>query len=107
MRQRAHGGHMVDSIVTTQYFEPEVERMPRPQIEAFQEDALLDILPFAYERAGLVRETFVAAGVDPRDIRSLDDFRERVPFIDKDAIRSYRDRHDDPYGGVLCVDVDD
>ena len=27
-----------------------------------------------------------------------------VPFITKDTIRGYRDRHDDPYGGLLCVD---
>ena len=48
-----------------------------------------------------------AAKVHPRDIRTLDDFRERVPFIDKDAVRRFRDERGDPYGGLLCVDPDD
>ena len=30
----------------------------------------------------------------------------RVPFIDKDAIRRFRSEHNDPYGGLLCVDLD-
>jgi phenylacetate-CoA ligase len=43
------------------------------------------------------------AGVHPRDIRTLDDFRERVPFVDKDAVRRFRDERGDPFGGTLCV----
>ena len=39
----------------------------------------------------------------PRDIRTLDDFRERVPFVDKDAVRRFRDERGDPFGGTLCV----
>jgi len=60
-------------------------------------------VPYAYERSALVRETWDAAGVHPRDVRTMEDFTERVPFIDKDAIRHFRDRHGDPYGGLLCV----
>ena len=62
------------------------------------------MVPLAYEHSALIRETWDAAGVHPRDIRTLDDFRERVPFIDKDAVRRFRDERGDPYGGLLCVD---
>jgi phenylacetate-CoA ligase len=90
------------------YFSPEIETIPRAEIEALQEEKLLgDLLPWAYDRSGLIRETWDAAGVSMRDISSMDDFHEKVPFIDKDAIRSYRDRHDDPYGGMLCLDPTD
>jgi phenylacetate-CoA ligase len=89
-------------------FSPEIEAMPREDIDRLQEEKLLgDLVPWAYERSGLIRETWDAAGVKPGDIQSFDDFREKVPFIDKDAIRSYRDRHDDPYGGLLCLDPAD
>jgi phenylacetate-CoA ligase len=89
-------------------FSPEIEAMPREDIDRLQEEKLLgDLVPWAYERSGLIRETWDAAGVKPADIQSLDDFREKVPFLDKDAIRSYRDRHDDPYGGLLCLDPAD
>jgi len=89
-------------------FSPEIEAMPREDIDRLQAEKLLgDLVPWAYERSGLIRETWDAAGVKPADIQSLDDFHEKVPFIDKDAIRSYRDRHDDPYGGLMCLDPAD
>lgn len=86
------------------YYDAEIETMPRARIEELQLERLLDLLPFAYERAPLIRETWDAAGVHPRDIRTLADFRERVPFIDKDAVRRFRNERGDPYGGLLCVD---
>jgi phenylacetate-CoA ligase len=87
------------------YFSPEIETMPRDAIERAREEKLLgDLIPWAYARSGLIRETWDAAGVTADDIQTMDDFHEKVPFIDKDAIRSYRDRHHDPYGGLLCLD---
>ena len=87
------------------YFSPEIETMPRDQIERVREERLLgDLLPWAYKRSGLIRETWDAAGITASDIETMDDFHEKVPFIDKDAIRSFRDRHGDPYGGLLCLD---
>src|SRR5436853_4657057 len=86
------------------YFNAEVETMSRADLEARQLERLLEVIPIAYERAPLIREAWEAARVHPRDIRSLDDFRERVPFIDKDAVRRFRDERGDPYGGLLCVD---
>jgi phenylacetate-CoA ligase len=90
------------------YFSPEIETMPRAEIDRRREEKLLgDLVPWAYERSGLIRETWDAAGITAADIHTMDDFHEKVPFIDKDAIRSYRDRHRDPYGGMLCLDPSD
>lgn len=86
------------------YYDAEIETMPRARLEDLQLERLLALLPQAYERAPLIRETWDGAGVHPRDIRTLDDFRERVPFIDKDAVRRFRNARGDPYGGLLCVD---
>jgi phenylacetate-CoA ligase len=87
------------------YFSPEIETMPRSEIAALREERLLgDLLPWAYQRSALIRETWDAAGITADDVQSMDDFREKVPFIDKDAIRAFRDRHRDPYGGMLCLD---
>ena len=45
-------------------FSPEIEAMPREDIERLQEEKLLgDLVPWAYERSGLIRETWDAAGV--------------------------------------------
>jgi len=87
------------------YFSPEIETMPREEIARVRDERLLgDLLPWAYQRSALIRDAWDAAGVTPDDVQSMDEFRERVPFIDKDAIRAFRDRHHDPYGGLLCLD---
>jgi phenylacetate-CoA ligase len=93
----------VDSV----YFDTEYETMPRPQLEARQEALLLEMVPYAYEHAPLIREAWKAAGVHPRDIRSLADFRERAPFVDKNALRRFRDERSDPYGGLCAVSPDE
>src|SRR5581483_7233402 len=89
--------------VDQEYYAPEIETMPRGDLEALQLERLRAVIEHAYEHAPLVRETWDAARVHPRDIRTLDDFRERVPCIDKDMLRRFRDDRGDPFGGVLCV----
>jgi phenylacetate-CoA ligase len=93
-----------DDVGQDQYFEPDVELMARTDLEAMQEERILELVPYVYERSGLVRQTWDAARVHPRDIRSLEDFRERVPFTSKDQIRGYRDTQADPFGGLLCIE---
>jgi phenylacetate-CoA ligase len=92
---------------TDRYLEPDVECAPRKELLADQEAQLLDLVPYVYERAPLYRRVWGDAGVTPADIRSIDDFTERVPFITKDMIRDFHDRYHDPYGGLLCVDPKD
>jgi phenylacetate-CoA ligase len=91
-------------IAGDRYLQPEIETMARADIEAIQESKLLDLLPYAYERSALIRSTWDEAGVHPRDIKSLGDYKEKAPFISKDAIRVFRDERGDPYGGLLCFD---
>jgi len=85
------------------YFDPEIETMPRDQIEAMQLTALKKVVEHAYANAGLVRKKWDEAGVKPSDINSLADFTRLVPFITKDDIRDYRSETGDPFGGILCV----
>lgn len=91
---------MVDSL---ELVDAAVEAMPRDALERLQEGRLMKILAHAYEARGLMRQVWKTAGVHPRNIRSLEEFKARAPFIDKDAVRRYRDWHSDPNGGLLCV----
>jgi phenylacetate-CoA ligase len=93
--------------VDSPYFDAAIETMPRGQLEALQEELLLELLPHAYDHAPLIRETWDAAGVHPRDIGSLADFHVAAPFVDKDAIRRFRDERGDPFGGLCTVPIDD
>jgi phenylacetate-CoA ligase len=89
------------------YLEPEVETMPRASLAALQEEKILELVPYAYERSPLIRKTWEEARVKPGDIRSLSDFAERAPFITKDDIRRFRDEQGDPFGGLLCTSYTD
>jgi len=85
------------------YFDADIETMSREQIEQLQEARILQLVPYVYQRSPLIRSVWEEAGVTPDDIRSLADFKAKVPFIDKDTIRQYRDRYGDPFGGLACV----
>jgi phenylacetate-CoA ligase len=86
------------------FFEPEIETMPRSSLAALQEERILELVPYVYERSPLIRKTWEEARIKPSDINSLSDFTERVPFITKDDIRRFRDQAGDPFGGLLCAD---
>lgn len=85
------------------YLDP-IETMPRAELLQLQEQRLLAMLPYAYERAPLIRKLWDAAGVKPSDIGNVHDYLARAPFMDKDNVRDYREEHGDPYGGLLCID---
>jgi len=86
------------------YYDAEYETMSRDRLADLQLELLTETVAFAYEHSALTRKTWDAAGITPADVRSLDDFTEKVPFLDKDALRRFRDERKDPYGGVLCRD---
>ena len=85
------------------FFDAEIETMPRDQIEKLQEARILQLVPYVYERSPLVKSLWNKAGITPNDIRSLADYKAKVPFMDKDMIRSFRDSHGDPFGGLACA----
>ena len=89
------------------YFEAAIETMPRDSLTALQQERILELVPYVYERSALVRKKWEEARVKPSDINSLADFTERVPFITKDDIRQFRDQAHDPFGGLLCADYAD
>jgi phenylacetate-CoA ligase len=89
------------------FFEPEVETMPRDSLVALQEERILKLVPYAYERSPLVRKKWEEARLKPGDINSLADFTERAPFITKDDIRQFRAQGGDPFGGLLCTPYGD
>src|SRR4051812_31993627 len=63
----------------SRYFEPEIETMPRGDLEALQERRVLELIPTVYENSPFYRQLWSAAGVGPGDIRNLGDFRRLIP----------------------------
>jgi phenylacetate-CoA ligase len=93
--------------VDRRYFQPEIETMPRDELRALQERRVLELVPAAYEQSPFYRELWTAAGVDPRRVRSLDDFTAMIPTFGKDDLRRYREKTGDPYSGLLQAAPDE
>jgi phenylacetate-CoA ligase len=68
-------------------YQPELEAMPRAQLEVLQVERLKAVLARVYANVPLYREKFDAAGFDPASFESLDDL-VRIPFTVKDDMRS-------------------
>ncbi len=83
------------------YWDETVETMPRPELETRQLGQLKRHLELAYARAPYYREAFDRAGVEPSDLRSLDDLR-RFPFTSKQIERDRQVAHPD-LGDMVAV----
>ncbi|MDI6631977.1 MAG: phenylacetate--CoA ligase, partial [Thermoanaerobacteraceae bacterium] len=66
---------------------PEVERMPREKLRELQLQRLKETVHRAYTRVPYYRAKFQEAGLEPGDIKSLDDL-VRLPFTLKDDLRN-------------------
>ncbi len=74
------------------YYQPEIETMPLPQLQALQSERLVAQVKHVYENVAFYRDRMDQAGVKPQDIHGIEDLH-RLPFINKDDLR---DQY--PYG---------
>ncbi len=87
------------------YYDPEIECMPREELEAMQLDRLRDMVRYAYDNTVYYKRSFDEAGVSPDDIKTLKDI-EKFPFIDKKTERDTQ--HVGSFFGEMCsVDEED
>ena len=81
------------------YYDPEIECMPRPELEKLQLERLQAMVKYAYENTVYYKRSFDEAGVKPEDITSLADI-EKFPFIDKKTERETQ--HVGSFFGEMC-----
>jgi len=89
----------------SRFLEPEIETAPREEIEALQEARILELVRYAWSNSAFYRDLWSNAGVEPSDIKNLDDFTTKIPTFEKADTQAFRDRTGDPFGGLLCMDV--
>jgi len=79
-----------------------LERASPDEIKGLQLKRIQTVLAQAYDRNPFYRALYDKAGVHPRDIRSLEDFRARIPFIDKRTLLEDQSAYP-PYGSRADV----
>lgn len=87
---------------TDEYWNPVLETLPREKLQQLQLKKFKNILKWAYENSPFYRSLYKDAGLEPGDIKTLDDIR-KVPKIEKSMLRTAQGKDPYPYGDILCV----
>ena len=84
------------------YWDRKRETMSSDERSAIVLAKVRAVMGYAWERAPFYHDRWKRAGLEPGDIRTLDDFA-RVPTISKSDLRADQAEHP-PYGSYLCAD---
>jgi phenylacetate-CoA ligase len=74
------------------YYQEEIERMPREKMAALQSERLVKQVRHVYENVAPYRKKMQDKGVEPGDIKGIEDLY-KLPFVSKDDLRD-----EYPYG---------
>lgn len=90
-----------------EYWDPEIETMPLEEVRKIQLEKIKSLVKHAYDNAPFYRKRFDEAGVKPEDIKTLDDFRKKIPIFRKEDVRAEVEGTGDPFGGMLTVPLEE
>jgi len=82
-----------------------LETLPREQLQQLQLKKFQKILKWSYENSPFYRSLYKDAGLEPGDIRTLDDIR-KVPKTEKSMLREAQGKEPFPYGSILSVPIE-
>jgi phenylacetate-CoA ligase len=88
-----------------QYWNPVMETLPRQKLRQFQLAKFKKILKWAYQNSPFYRDLYKEAGLEPGDIKTLDDIR-KVPKTEKSMLREIQGVEPYPYGSILSVPLE-
>ena len=86
----------------SRFWNKATETMPRARLDALHLQRLQGLLRYAYEYSPFYRKKWDAAGLKLPDIRSLDDFKRKVPVTDKSEFIQLQ-QESPPYGPTLAM----
>ena len=94
-------GEVNQTALQGSYLDLEIETASRKTMRGIQERKFLEQVQHAYKNSLFYRIKFVAAGVTPDDIKSLDDI-DKLPFTTIDELKADQSENQ-PWGSVLAV----
>lgn len=84
-----------------EYYDRRAETLDRENLLAGQWRNLRGITRLAYQSCPLYHRLFKERGLHPSDIRTLDEFRKKVPIINKQTLRQWMESENDYTGGIF------
>jgi len=86
----------------SRFWNQATETMPRARLDALHLHRLQALVDYAYEFSPFYRKKWDAAGLKPQDIRTLEDFKHKVPITDKSEFIQLQ-QESPPYGPTLAL----
>jgi len=92
------------------FWNPEIETLPPEALKSLQWRRLKAQLQYNYDNSAYYREEkFHKAGIDPRDVKTFEDF-QKIPLMTKDEHRWTQEeslrRFGHPYGLITCAPIE-
>ena len=96
------GGALRPETLARPFWNRHTETLPRAKLDALHLARLQKLAAYAYENSPFYRRKFDAAGVKPGDIRSLEDFKCKIPLTDKSEFIGLQQERP-PYGDTIAL----
>ncbi len=87
------------------FWNPLLETLPREKLQDLQVRKFSRIMAWAYENSKFHRKLYKKAGVQPADIKTMEDIAQ-VPKVEKSMMRNIQKKEPYPYGDMLCVPLE-
>jgi phenylacetate-CoA ligase len=97
--------HFTPAARDARYWNAFTETMPRDRLDALHLHKLQTLMRYVYEFSPFYRRTFDEIGLKPEQIKSIDDFKKRIPIIDKAAFIGFQQERP-PYGDTITVPLE-
>ncbi len=91
---------------SSRYWFPVRETMPAADRDAAIVKRLREVCTYAYQHAPFYKRKWDEAGFHPDQLRSLEDFEDKVPVITKRDLRASQ-AEVEPFGDYLCIAAED
>jgi len=97
--------YLTDSAAKASFWNEAIETMPRDRLDALHLSKLQKLVAYVHEYSPFYRRRFDEIGLKPGDIRSLEDFKRKVPITDKKDIIGFQQERP-PYGDTLTLPME-
>ena len=94
-----------ESTGASRFWNPYTETLPRAELDRLHLRRLRALLAYAYARSPFYRRLLDRTRIRPEQIRTMDDFEQRLPIIDKKEILEAQ-AAGPPFGEALAVPED-
>lgn len=90
----------------SEYWNKTMETMRRSELEELQWKRMKSTITHAYRNSLFYNQMFSKEGVNPEDIQTKEEFRNKIPLFRKDDVRDRRKETGDPFANMLTVPLD-